>query len=572
MPALAAGEPVKGEPAVLAVDGDDIYVDLGANDGVGAGSELELQHEIAVKDPRTGATLRDRFALGTMIVAKSGDKISVAHADPVLAARVLAGDRVRLVSAKRTFVDPWRAQVDASRLAGAVGARPAPSSTGPAVDHVALAGAAWRDTLGRPPEQRIARWRQLLAEDPRSTYRRLVENELASLEAQARARDEALARARSADRGDRDPRIEQLVGQLAGARHDEGELLSVAPLPRAVPGRPIELAFLVRRPGMIHAAWLFVRPEGEAGYRRIELVADGDAYLRGTIDAAAAKAGTLAWYVEMATAPDREAVPALGSEAAPQTIAIDANVEEAPVQRGRSHIDAHVDYVDFDGGLADGFDQYYQAELDFTYRFIDPVYAVRIGFGSLSGVGGPKDVIDDDPQHMCLDAAGAYKCKRVDFSYVYTELEVRLRPDVALMIRPQAGILTTDRIAGETAGRCKDTDDTSGCDFKAGYGARVRVRFGEELGTNLVVGASFTRGVGTLLEAAYNWLPAPVVPVQLTVQVTDQPLPEDFGVRLIGDVGYRNWSWFYPSLRLSYQARDIDHGGVSGGLAMNFDW
>jgi hypothetical protein len=173
---------------------------------------------------------------------------------------------------------------------------------------------------------------------------------------------------------------------------------------------------------------------------------------------------------------------------------------------------------------------------------------------------------------MCLDAAGAYKCKRVDFSYVYTELEFRLRPNVALMIRPQAGILTTDRRAGEAAGRCKSSDDTSGCEFKAGYGARARVRFGEELGTNLVVGASFTRGVGTLLEAAYNWLPAPVVPVQLTVQVTDQPLPEDFGVRLIGDVGYRNWSWFYPSLRLSYQARDIDHGGVSGGLAMNFDW
>jgi hypothetical protein len=30
--------------------------------------------------------------------------------------------------------------------------------------------------------------------------------------------------------------------------------------------------------------------------------------------------------------------------------------------------------------------------------------------------------------------------------------------------------------------------------------------------------------------------------------------------------------WFYPSARVSYQARDIDHAGISGGLAMNFDW
>jgi hypothetical protein len=52
------------------------------------------------------------------------------------------------------------------------------------------------------------------------------------------------------------------------------------------------------------------------------------------------------------------------------------------------------------------------------------------------------------------------------------------------------------------------------------------------------------------------------------------PVPEDFGVRLIGDIGWRSRdiAWFYPSLRLSYQARDIDHAGLSGGLAMNFDW
>jgi hypothetical protein len=60
--------------------------------------------------------------------------------------------------------------------------------------------------------------------------------------------------------------------------------------------------------------------------------------------------------------------------------------------------------------------------------------------------------------------------------------------------------------------------------------------------------------------------------VQLSVQVTDQPVPEDFGVRLIADVGWRQLAWFYPSARLSYQARAINHSGVSGGVAMNFDW
>ena len=87
-----------------------------------------------------------------------------------------------------------------------------------------------------------------------------------------------------------------------------------------------------------------------------------------------------------------------------------------------------------------------------------------------------------------------------------------------------------------------------------------------------MLGVGFTSGVGTLLEATYHWLPSRVVPVELSVQVTDQPVPEDFGVRLIADVGWRGTSWFYPSARVSYQARDLDHSGVSGGVAMNFDW
>ena len=570
-PAFAAAD-----PTVLAVDGADIYIDLGAKDGVGSGAEVELLHEVVAKDPRTQATLRDRFALGTLVVVKSGDRISVARADAALAKRVLAGDTVRLVSAKRTFVDPWAAQVEASRLGPDAdpGAQSPPVPGAPAVDHVGNAGKAWQDTLGRSPEDRIARWQKLLKDDPKSPYRKLLDNEIASLEAQIKARDEALARARSSEGRDRNPRIAHLAEELAkGSALDRGAVLAVAQLPRAVPGRPIQLAFLVRMPSAIKQAWLYVRPEGEPGYRRIELAADGDAYLRGTIDADAVKAGTMAWYVEaLGRGADTEVAPVLGTQVSPNVIEIDADVEEPAIQQGRSHIDAHVDYVDFDGDLGNGFDQYYQAELDFTYRFIKPIYAVRLGFGTLSGIGGPKDIIDADPMGKCLDGAGTYRCKRVDFTYVYTELEFRLRPNVALMIRPQAGLLATDDTMDPAAGRCRSTDDPTGCRFKTGFGARARVRFGEEVGTNLAIGASFTDGVGTLLEAAYHWLPHVAVPVQLSVQVTDQPLPEDFGVRLIGDVGYRNWRWFYPSVRVSYQARDIDHGGVSGGLALNFDW
>lgn len=561
---LLAAPAFADEPVVLAVDGKDIYVSLGAKDGVGAGAQLELLHEVVATDPTTGKALHDRFALGTLAVAKSGDGASVAHADDELAKRVLAGDHVRLVSDKKTYSDPWEAQVEASKAA----AQPAPT-TAP-IDHTALARDAWQATLGQPPETRIARWQELLAADPASTYRRAIETELVSLHGQIQQRDAALARARTST-DDRAARIAELAVALAKADPlVERAVLAAAPIDHVVPDRSIGLAFLVRAPARLGKAFLYSRTRGEVGYHRSELVRDGDAYVRGTIPATTVQEPGVEWYVEVAP-PHGEAEPVLGSQSYPRTIEVASTVTEPPPASGRSHVDLHVDYVDFDGKLGKGYDQYYQAEADFGYRFLDPIYAVRLGFGTLSGVGGPKDVIDHDSRDMCLDTNGTYQCKRVTFSYVYTELEYRIRPTIALMVRPQIGVLTTDAMPTDDATKCQSRD-TTGCQFLTGLGARMRLRLGDERATNLVLGAGFTRGVGTLLEAAYHWLPAPVVPVQITVQVTDQPVIEDFGVRLIGDVGYRRLGWFYPSVRVSYQARSLDHTGVSGGMAMNFDW
>ena len=559
---LLAAATAHADPTVLAIDGKDIYIDLGAKDGVGAGSELELLHEIVATDPRTGTVLRDHFALGKLVVVKAGDRLCVAHADEDLAKRVLVGDHAQLASQKRTYVDPWEERVAAARQAAA----PPPAPGAPAIDHAALARDAWRDTLGQSPEQRIARWQKLMADDPQTPYHRAIAIEIGSLRGQIAVRDAALAKAKSGAIDDTSPRIADLVKQLGLGQ----DLLLAAPVARSVPGRAIALAFLARSPADVGRAWLYVRRRGEPGFRRLELQRDGDAYLRATIAPELVQEPALEWYVEVAKS-GAEAAPMIGSQWAPNVIEVEPLVGDPPPQPGRSHVDLHVDYVDWQGKLNKGYDEYYQAEADFMYRFLDPVYAVRLGFGTLSGIGGPKDVIDNDPTGRCMDSAGNYRCTRVTFTYVYAEMEYRLLPNVAVMIRPQAGMLTADEMPSESTSRC-DNGDTQGCRFLTGFGARARLRLGEESGTNLVLGAGFTKGVGTLLEAAYHWLPAEVVPVQITVQVTDQPVVEDFGVRLIGDVGYRRLSWFYPSVRVSYQARDIRHTGVSGGLAMNFDW
>jgi hypothetical protein len=563
MPAVAAAD---SRPVVLAVDGDKIYVSLGGVDGVGAESQLELLHVVTAKDPSTGAKLVDEFALGVLTVERAGDRIALARAEPALAGRVAAGDRVQLVGAPRSFRDPWQAR---AARAGGTGAPAvvvaAPTTRQGAVDAEAVR-AVWQATLGTPLPDRIARWTAFLADEPGTAYAAAIRAEIASLERQESARAAAIAEAAkpSADRSER-------IAALALALSPTHGLLAVDAPQRVSAGAPVALAFLIRKPSELAGAELFARGPGAAGYKRIALTRDGDAYLRGEIPEDLVVAPGVDWYVE---AVGRDGVPAtgIGTHAEPHRIEVDAPVEDEPPATNRSQITLTGDYVDFDGGLGDGFDQYVQAELDFTYRFIKPIYAFRIGFGTLSGVGGPKDIIDEDPTEQCRDASGTYRCRRVSFNYAYAEVEYRVRPNVAVMIRPQAGLVATDSMPDSNAARCTSSSDIAECRFTTGFGARARVRFGDERGTNLLLGAGFTDGVGTVLEFRYHWRPAPVVPVVLSVEVTDQPVPEDFGVRLIGDVGWRGLSWFYPSIRVAMQARDIDHTGFSGGAALNFDW
>ena len=167
--AAAAGR-AAAEPVVLGVDGDSVYVDLGARDGVGAGTELELVREIVVTDPVSRRTLRDAFALGSLTVTRAGDHVCQATVEPGLRGRVGAGDRVRVSGGEHVYADPWAEQVLASKAdpgasgggdggragggGGRVGADPRASAEA-AVAAATAASARWRP--GRPSRPAPAR-------------------------------------------------------------------------------------------------------------------------------------------------------------------------------------------------------------------------------------------------------------------------------------------------------------------------------------------------------------------------------------------------------------------------------
>lgn len=579
--AAAAGDASAGGN-VLQIDGDDIYIDLGAADGVGAGSKLTLMHIVVATDPVTNEKLQDRFPIGKLTVVKAGEHLCIATAPKKIAHRVNVGDEIELRSAARTFVDPWQLQVVNSKRRKPVDTidDDDPQKDDPEarriaaqreVDAAETARTAWNLTLGRDPADRIMVWQEFLEVNADSPYAPSVKAEIESLRAQMKAAEKAAQSKRDPDARRARLRVDRLAA-LEPDLDTDGVLVVRAP-ERVYEGHPIDLAFTILDDDAVDRAWLYYRTGEENTYERIAVTHDGDAYLRASIPRGTATPPHVEFFVEVAAAGG-EPARAVGSQDSPRRIDVDARVEESPSEiDNRSRVTLFADYVEFDGFNSD-FDQYFHAEIDFMYRFYKPIYSMRVGFGTMGGVGGPKDIIDDDPNGLCRDENGIYQCRRVAYNYAYTEVELRYSDALAFMLRPQLGTGTSDSLENAGANRCDraDPDADDNCQFFSSLGLRARVRFGEETSTNLILGFSVTEDVGELFEAAYAWSVIPQFPVVLTAQVTTQPVPEDAGVRLIADIGYRAVDWVYPSVRIAYQARDQNHAGLSAGLGANFDW
>lgn len=562
---------------VLRVDGDKIYVDMGAKDGVRAGMELELHHAIMATHPVTKKKVRDTFYLGNLTVAKAGKTISVATAPADILPRVQAGDEIELAGRAEVVVDAWEERIRAKDAAANGGDAPStaddPTRTAAErerarataqahVDHATRVREVWTRTLGKPIGERVALWTEYVNANPDSPYVGAVRSEIASLTAQERAEQLLVARD-AADRADPTDSVAAAPYLFTDAV-ELADPLAWYPPTRVYEGSDFELSLLVLRPKAVRGAWIHYRRSGDTTYRSLEMSADGDGYLRARLAGRDVRPPELEYFVELLLVDEERPTAVIGAAATPSRVTVDASVAEPPKDtRHRSRVTLVFDFVDFSTG--DDFDQYVQAEADFLYRFRSPVASMRLGFATMRGAGGPKDVIDAAATgaNDCRDTAGVYRCRRVAFTYTYVELERKVSSLVSIMAR----LIYGNSYVNE------DPDDAMGLrEYSNNFGVTARVRIGNERETNLALAVGAVEGLGKLAEIAFTWDVIPRFPIVLSAQVTDQPVPEDIGLRLIVDVGYRGISWLYPSLRASYSARDIDHAGVGLGGAINFDW
>ncbi len=352
-PALAG--PGEAAGVVVAVEGEDVFVDVGRDRGGVTGARLEVRRRLKARHPGDGRRLEESFAVATVEIAEAGAVLARSRA--VLARKAPAvGDLVVWIEPPR----PARAQRSPDLAPG----EPAPRACPPAapVDPAAPLVSTFAAVAGRPLSERLAAWNELLRDGLPAALHDPVRREIAALGAEATRLREAEER-----------RIERLPSPIAvgPSRLIEGErgIVTVA-LPDGA---------------MLHDPRLWYRPDGAAGFSSVPMATAGDGFLRAELPDAAVRTPGVAWFAA-ATGPTGEV--ALAAEpGAPQWIGVEPDPLAPPERRERSRVGLYAEDVSFDG--VHGTESFTRYEASFLYRVLSPaLYGVSLGFGSYDGRAG----------------------------------------------------------------------------------------------------------------------------------------------------------------------------------------
>lgn len=519
---IVAGAVIKVDPA-----NHEIYVNIGRARGLSDGVAVRLKRPIALHDPTTRKRVDDWIPIGAATITEAGARMSRAVVGE-LAAAVKIGDVAEVYVEAATEPEPGgppqARQLPEPEPEPVTVPEPATATApeAPTIDPVQREVlAVFAAQSGASLDARIAAWERYQSAHPDGPYGDAIEADLTEL----RALREAMAPP------------EATIRDRARVHLDH-----VAPTHTAL-GKDVPLVFVIDRPEQVASGWLHYRTAGAHTYHRVLMRREHGIYLRGAVPAAAVT-GPVEYFVEV-TAPDgtggvAEATPAVPHrvDLPPATIA-----DRFGGERGRTELTLSMVYLDFanlDGRDGTRTDRELFAEADVHYRMSGLLQAIGAGYGVFTGEGGA------DTQWTMDNPA-----PKTGFNYGYAEAEVGTEGRIPTGFALQA-------MAGVGRGG-----------FELGVEARARI--GAADGTNLTALARNIAEIGFLSELRLGTRPRPKLPIGVAVGVLDQPAGGDLAVRLGVDAGYQIGP-VAPTLRVSWQGRSIDHGGVGGGLALAFRW
>jgi hypothetical protein len=544
------GESQAPRGRVLRVDQDLLVTDL-VGEGLAAGQRVRLLRPLEVRHPLTGAVLRDRYVLGEVTLHSAGERLSVARVSQPLLRPPRTGDEVEPVDGlprppPRPTVAPRPASAQATETVPRTApARPPtqpllpPPSPGddpprtvapappprPDPDDEAVI-AAWRGTLGVPPEARVARWAQFLAQHPRTRHDASVRGAIAQLQADLTASAPPPPPPEA-------PREDE-VGRTVG-------------IPDLTLGDPARFAMQVTHPAVRARGTLYVRRPGAEAYESVPLVAQGDRFVVGEVPSRYVALEGFEYFVGLEGDGGLE-VTVMGASRTPRRVSVTRRDDDLPARGDRTRIDLRGEYADVGSRTVNApagprfrAQRFYLVEGDFFQRLeVSFLYGYRVGFGVYEGEGVSLASVD-------TDVASA----RSTVIYGYHELEFEIVRALHVMVRGALGV-HGEGIVG---------------------GAQLRLRIGEERRTNLVLGGDLFNQIGQRAFFALNVNAHPRVPLLAQAEVFNQSFSGgDPMFRFIAQVGVRATSWLTIAARGSYQLRNIQNGGFGGGLSTTFHW
>jgi hypothetical protein len=527
------------EGTVLAIQNDEITVDLGATRGASGGASAELWRPVKLKHPVTGKILTDRFRIGSIELTQVQKTLSLARASGALTRPAEPGDVAVLYTnppAPRRPPPSLRAPAPVPLSAGKQAECPPATEvvkTEPEDPDAHAVSVLFETLRGADPASRAASYERYARENPRSRFALVLMEEAGALRELLGHRARALEAKASA----------HPVGAKA-------ELRSFLPPEEVLAGA--RLRFAVELTEGAGGAVIHLRHKGEEVYASLPMRAARGGYFTVDVPGDRVAAGALQYFIE-ATTPSGLATAVIGDAANPKEVEVsDAPRAYAPT-RPPMRIDLLSDFADYN--RMRGNDHFLQTEGSFGVRLGDTgIRAVRLGFGVYRGVGGSID--DLDKKNLAPRAVG--------LTYGYLETEIGFARAFSLLARGSIGLIDSGVTGGGQAG----------------------FRIGSDLKTNLVLGAELLGGVGARGYAQLELASFERVPIMLRTEVTNQPAgmtpaasdehtstgASQVGGRGIVQVGVKILPELVVSLRGSFQGRTIQHAGPGFGGAVSFVW
>ena len=514
---------------VVAIDGGDLVLDLGSEQGARVGAVVELWRPLKLRHPVSGKVLTDRFRIGQIEISQVRKSMALARAKEELSREPAPGDVVIIRTAEP---DAPPAQPHAPGDPPPQPAAPEPA-TKTANDPEAAEIAKMFDSLrGADPATRIQRYEEYVRLKPMGRFARVLYEEAIALR-------RLLART--------------TAPQPQGPRAIAPEIVNFRRPEQALAGQPLRLALELSEGAT--GAVLHTRSPGQVAYSSTPMKAVGSGYFAATIPANRMAAPEVEYFIE-GTDARGTAAPVVGDPSAPAAVRVYEADKPKPVAERRSTVFVLTDYASYN--RFEDNDRVWQTEGYFGVRYGDVgVRALRTGFGVYRGVGGTLDELD----------VQKLEGRKVGLTYGYLETEVGIVPAFSLIGRGVVGLLD---------------DGVSG-------GGQLVARIGKDLETNLSIGGELLGGVGLRSFAQLELNTFKRWPIVLRSEVTNQPAGAppresdlgkpgisqgdgEIGARGIAQLGFRPVEQLVVAVRGSFQGRTISHAGPGAGLAAGYEW